>query len=457
MNFKALTTKEVALIANDLQALVGAQLQDCLQTASELGLAFYHERETLWLWFDLNPIRPLVVRISGKAPKRKKLSRPLTLFLKARFTGRRLKSVQADESTGRVLKFSFHRSQTEEEQGVCEIEVRLFPHGQNVIARDGSRSVAESKPKDLPTPGVAQANKDHVSETSTEEKSRSWTEIESQWHAAQEPTRAKNQTSPSGEQTALKNVITPAERLKREWEKAISKKEKAIERMKEELAKKTSGTYAEVGEWLKTVAVIKGSMEEISERWKSYIDPEKSISWNIENCFHRAKENLRKADGTKARIAEVEAELQKLKEKGPAAVAKQNEAQKQAPNFLARADAKGRRHKVADDLEAYIGKSASDNLALLRRAQPFDYWLHLRDLPGSHAILRRTRGRLVTDAELTEAGRWVVEQSLGKRARDLSGERYDLLVVECRFVRPIKGDKLGRVNYTNDRVITLRF
>ena len=125
-------------------------------------------------------------------------------------------------------------------------------------------------------------------------------------------------------------------------------------------------------------------------------------------------------------------------------------------NFLVKAEAKGRRHKIGDDLEVYVGKSAADNLAILRRAQPFDYWLHLRERPGSHAILRRTRGRTVSDAELIEAGRWVIEQSTGQRVRELKGERFDLLIVECRFVRPIKGDRLGRVNYSNDRVIHIK-
>jgi hypothetical protein len=63
----------------------------------------------------------------------------------------------------------------------------------------------------------------------------------------------------------------------------------------------------------------------------------------------------------------------------------------------------------------------------------------------------------VTDAELIEAGRWVIEQSLGRRADELVGEKHDLLIVECRYVRPIKGDKLGRVHYTHDRVLSVRF
>ena len=117
------------------------------------------------------------------------------------------------------------------------------------------------------------------------------------------------------------------------------------------------------------------------------------------------------------------------------------------------ADARGRKFQLADDLIVYLGKNAAENLAILRKAQPFDFWVHLRDRPGAHAILRRSRGRNVTDAEFIKAGAYVAEQSLKRRASELKGESFDLLIVECRFVRPIKGDKLGRVNYTNDRVL----
>ncbi|RYG58834.1 hypothetical protein EON80_26475, partial [bacterium] len=133
-----LTAGEVVQIATDLQPYVGSQLQDCLQTTSEVGLALYHAGQNVWLWIDLNPHQPLIVRVPGKPPPRKKTPRPLTLFIKSRLTGRRLASVRADLSQGRVLVLTFHRSSEESpEAGPCEIEIHLFPHGQNVVARDG--------------------------------------------------------------------------------------------------------------------------------------------------------------------------------------------------------------------------------------------------------------------------------------------------------------------------------
>jgi predicted ribosome quality control (RQC) complex YloA/Tae2 family protein len=432
---KPLSLPEFTQIALSLQSMVGAQLQDCVQTESEVGLAFYHERETVWLWFDLNPLKPLLVRVHGKPPARKKITRPLSLFIKARFVGRRLESVRADLVRGRILVMTFHRSREEDVQESPELEVRLFPHGQNVIAHDGKSIVAERKPKDLP-PSVPPTS-------DVLEAARTWEQIEEEWRSEQ-ASRSKG----------VPAAARDAEAVEREWKKAVEKKQKALERMNEELAAKTSSQYRELGEWLKTHGTL-----EVPEEWRGLIKTGESLSWNIEEVFRRAKENVRKAEGTRERIAALEAEVVALKAQGPGAFSKRLEREQKASgeNLLARADARGRRLKVGEDLEVYIGKSAGDNLALLRRAQPFDLWLHLRDQPGSHAILRRARGRLVSDAELMEAGRWVVEHSLGRRANELKGERHDLLVVECRFVKPIKGDRLGRVNYTNDRVIRIAF
>ena len=439
-----LNLTETVQIAMSLQALVGAQLQECLQTdRGELGLGFYHDRDMLWLWIDLRPQRPMIVRFEGKPPQRKKIPRPLTLFLKSRFLGRRLESVHADLSRGRVLIFKFHRAQSEKSKDPVELEVRLLPHGQNVIAKDGKSQVAEEKPKDLPPAPL---------ETPADLEVRTWEEIEEQWHAL-------SQAAP---RSAGANAPSPEKDLEKKWRRAVEKKELALERMREELAEKTSGLEREVGEWLKASGTLEIPRDwdlEKRERYATLINTELSLSRNIETLFTKAKEKERKSEGTRARLKLVEDELVRLKASGPKAFEKTlaSKEKQSSENLLARADAKGRQHKVADDLYCYVGKSAADNLALLRKAQSFDYWLHLREQPGSHAILRRTRNRNVTDAEFAEAGRWVVEQSLGKRAREITGERFDLLIVECRYVKPIKGDKIGRVNYTNDRVMTLRF
>ena len=435
--YSPLTVAEVAQIATDLQPWVGAQLQDCLQTSSELGLAFYHLGETIWLWIDLNPQLPLVVRIRAKnPPARKKISRPVSLFLKSRIVGRRIESIHAALDLGRVLVLSFHRAHDEKEELPPQIEIRLYPSGQNIIARDGKKSVAESKPKELPP--------SQTFTTATAEP-RKWEFFEEKWREAQS---ARNPQVAAAPKDALA--------IERDWARAIEKKEKALEKMQEEIQRKNSSVFRDAGEWLKANGMP--DARDLPAEFKGTVDLHLSLAENLAHCFTKAKDNARKIEGAQARMVLLEAEIAKLKKSGPGIFTKaRDQADKKGrENLLSRADARGRKHTIKDDLDVYIGKSAADNLALLRRAQPFDYWLHLRDQPGSHAIIRRTRGRNVTDQEFFEAGRWLIEQSEGKRASELAGERFDMLIVECRYVRPIKGDKLGRVNYTNDRVMSVR-
>ena len=476
---KSLALSEFAQIVVSSQALVGAQLQDCVQTPSEVGLCFYHDRETIWLWFDFHPQRPLLVRVHGKPPNRKKLTRPLLLFIRSHFFGRRLQAITADLARGRVMKLEFYRLPSEvprglaremaremarelasdlptdvedEKAGRYEIEIRLFPSGQNMIATAGSKSISERKPRELPP-----SSETALVVSSTD---RTWDEIEREWWAEQE--QAAGERGFRKVQAAARDAIV----IDRDYQRAMEKKEKALLRMREdlELKRATASEFRQAGEWLKSEGMPQRRDERNEQdpsilKWFSHIDFDKSLSWNIENAFTRAKENFRKIEGTEARLKIVEAELAELRSKGPGSFIKKREEKTQdgARNLLARADARGRHLELAIDLDVYIGKSAADNLAILRRAQPFDYWLHMRDLPGSHAILRRTRARIVTESEFTQAARWVIEQTLAMRASELAGESHDVLIVECRFVRPIKGDRLGRVNYSSDRVLRVRF
>ncbi len=539
---KSLTLLEVAQLAISAQDMVGAHLQDVFQTTTELGLGFYHERESVWLWLDLNPQRPMLARFRGRAPKRKKLMRPLTLFLRSNFSGRRLASIRADLDKGRIITLGFSRSREEESEnpGPCEIEIRLFPRGQNVIARNGKKSVAETKPKDLALagkttfgesflltdnplndvgknltggastdlnggastdlnggPGIpavtvpktvpktvpenflekAQASESAINTERSfafledRETARTWEQLTEAWEHEQRlavSVKKDNQTSDQTESVAsptagLQAGAQEAARILKEFERALQKKQIALERMHDEVRLKSTEaeTYRLVGDQLKLQGTLECPIrdEPWSSLWPTHVDLERSLSWNIENTFTKAKERKRKLSGTQDRLAVVEKELIALRAKGPSNFVKKKEKDSRdaSANLLSKSDARGRRLTLSEGLEIYVGKSAADNLALLRKAQSFDYWLHLRDQPGSHAIMRRSRNRVVTDNEFLLAGQWVIEQSLGVRAAEHKGQKFDMLIVECRFVRPIKGDRLGRVNYANDRVLSVRY
>lgn len=176
-------------------------------------------------------------------------------------------------------------------------------------------------------------------------------------------------------------------------------------------------------------------------------------SWNLQNCFKQAKLLRQKRAGTLARSEKLQNEIADLEKD----LAKHPEAQVQQKSeskvslLLEKTGSKGRRLQLENGLEAVIGKSAADNLAILRRAQAWDLWMHLKDYPGAHAIILRPRGKEVGGETIQKVAEWLIRESLSNQKIQW-GSQYGVVVAECRFVRPIKGDRLGRVTYHNPQV-----
>ena len=120
---------------------------------------------------------------------------------------------------------------------------------------------------------------------------------------------------------------------------------------------------------------------------------------------------------------------------------------------MQKTEARGRKLHLASGALAYCGRSASDNLALLRQARAWDYWFHLRDYPGAHAIIHRQRDQEISEKELQQVAEWVVKESVSSKSI-LDGQKLAVVIVECRFVRPIKGDRLGRVTYHSEKTLS---
>ena len=45
---------------------------------------------------------------------------------------------------------------------------------------------------------------------------------------------------------------------------------------------------------------------------------------------------------------------------------------------------------------------------------------------------------------------WLVKEGLSEKKSQVGG-KFSVVMVECRHVKPLKGDKLGRVTYHNAR------
>lgn len=422
------TVSELDNIVSALAALEGTRLQEVITSQDDVVLGFYTSGLTedrgrlLWLWIDLNVMRPTLLPWVDVPFKISNKKIPLQLFIKAHFVGRTLRQVERDQEFGRVVRLKFGAP-----EDALEIQIRLFPHGRNVLIQAGDKKLAWQKPKEL----VPTAKNDSKSETDFG-PTRTLDELREEWKLW----RYKPKKGMA--------VSKPAQGLE-QLEKEIKKKRAAREKVLQELEQKRRLPWREVGEWLKNNQTVDVSLE-----WEPFVDRRRKLAWNIEQCFNKAREVDGKIHGTEKRLEILEAEIKKLELR----LSSPQTANRPDPVIMApviKSDAERRTLKLSDQLTAAMGKSAADNLKLLRQARAWDLWMHLRDYPSSHAIIFRNKGTKVGDSDLFKVAEWFIRQQLGAKAAKHTGEKFSLVVAECRHVHPIRGDKIGRVTYRDER------
>lgn len=418
---KSLNYHELKSFATWLQNVMdGAQLQNIWTNGEVLVFEFY-KHQSLWLCLDLMQNFPQSVFLE-KTPPFKKVVKPLTIFLNAHAKNMRWIDCQVDVDKGRVLEIEL----TNREKS-CFIQFIAIPRMVNVIAKSEGKSISWDKPKDL---GMSTAIEQNLSEEID------WVLRGKEW--LQEKTQKKSENS-----IAAKDPR----------HKVLAKKQSALQKMQEGLSQNSGELWKELGEILKSVTVK--TNRDLDEKFHEIYNFKISQSVNRDHAFNKYKDVKRKRSGTEERIEILKKEISDLEKKISSETFKvgDDSAPSKGRKILEKSDSKGRKLALEDGFEAFIGKSAKDNLAILRQAQGWDLWLHLKDFPGAHAIITRPRNKEVPLKVIQKVSEWLIAESFsGKKIK--MGLKYDVVVVETRFVRPIKGDKLGRVNYHNPQVFS---
>lgn len=390
-------------VETEAARLIGGQLQDVLANDRGLALGFWLKGHH-WLIIDLRPNAPLALVFDGeRGPFVKgKKPKPVSLFLKSHAHNRLLRGVTLREEFGRVMRLDFGEG--------CEVDVQLIPKQENMIVRAAGKQVAWEKPKELTPPPPAEFP-----------APRSMEAIRDEWLAEQKGDR--------------KPAQDPEAQWRKQRDRDLEKKRKALIEIEKQLSVDAAADWYARGDALKA-----GAGEPI--------DSKKSRSWNIEQAYAKAKQAAAKKVGAGQRAVLLRAEIEALEaaEFSPAAV--RGERRPAGADVMRKAEARGRTLALSDGVTAFMGKSAADNMALLRKSRAWDYWMHLRDYPGAHAIVHRQRDQAVSDADLRKAAQWLAKESK-------AGGRVVVVIAECRHVRPIKGDRLGRVNYRQERQFTV--
>lgn len=418
--------------------LIGSQLQEVISTDDGLVLGFYrfvHEPKAVWLVFDMDTQFPFVGLYDQNPWLKIKKTKPVALFLNSHFKNTHLKDIQVVENFGRVAEFDFSLPDKK-----LILQLRLIPKQPNIIVSADDKSIAWEKPRDLVIATI---------DENFESENRSIPFLFKQWFER----RAKIKTKVKeygGASESLIQTHSPYDKWVQQRQKDLQKKLKALNQIEDQKAELQKIPWVDIGQHLKVYG-----FKDLPIEWSTYVDFSQKPSVSIEKAFEKAKQVTHKVQGADQRKEQlmVEIELakdlseQKFQQYLSELAAKQaKQGQRKAPegNF--------RKLTIEGDnpVNVLMGKNAVENLKLLRQAKAWDLWVHLKDYPSAYAILQKPKDKNVSDQVLIQASQWLVKESV-KNKKNLDGAKLSVVIVECRHVRPIKGDKLGRVTYHHPR------
>ncbi len=421
--------------------LVSSQLQEVQSTEEGLVLIFYRfslEPRTVYLVFDLDRPFPFLGLFNSHPWPKQKKSKPVGLFLNAHAKNLSLFEVLLVENLGRVVKFTFGP-----EGQSCEIEFRLIPKQPNFIvkARDD-----KNKMKTISWYAVLDLVQNDSSYTqASDEELRSIPFLMKQWLMRRGST-ANQLEQRTGSSTS------PYEKWKKQKEKDLQKKTNALTAIQKQIDQFLTEPWPQVGEFLKNEG-----FQRLPPEWSPFVKFDQSVSKNIQICFDKAKAAKIKILGARERLKQIQDEILSLSDLSEKKFETYLQKQVSQKSKVGPRSVEGRYRKLTfqeSNLVCYMGKSAQDNVDLLRKSKAWDFWIHLKDYSSAYAILHRQKGQNVSDQDLNRCAQWLIKEGLSQKQNQMGG-RFTIVVSECRFVRPIKGDKLGRVTYHEAREILI--
>jgi predicted ribosome quality control (RQC) complex YloA/Tae2 family protein len=422
---KAMSVLELKTLVNAVKAeLVGAQLQEIVSNDRGMAMCF-HSHGPFWMVLDMNPGTPFCLVFPGENPLKKgPKPKPTALFLNSHAKNLYLRKIWLEESLGRVVKIELANTEK-----IVTLELILIPKQANLLVQAEGKSIAWEKPREVKAHG----------ETGELPSPRSLPDIHAEWLAAM-----TGGTRPA---------IDPKAQWEKKRQKDLEKKRKALCEIENTLRDNVSSKLSELGELLKSFLPGDFKQSRVPDWAHAYLDFRQNLFANIQSVFEKSKHAAAKVQGTSDRKNIVIQEIAKL-EKMTFEQSTSLKGPRKLDDLMEKIEAKGRKLHLESGAIVYCGKSAADNLALLRRAKAWDYWLHLKDYPGAHAIIHRSRDQEIPLVEIQKAALWVLKESVSNKTV-IEGQKYAVVVVECRFVRPIKGDKLGRVTYHSEKQWTI--
>ena len=186
------------------------------------------------------------------------------------------------------------------------------------------------------------------------------------------------------------------------------------------------------------------------------LDPRRSPVENAQALYKRARRLRRGRPIVQRRLVRIERELAVLQE-GLAALEEGRTPGAEvvsmipstAPHSVPVSLTASRVFQV-DGYAVEVGKDATQNDALLRKARPDDLWLHAKGVPGSHVIVRRQGRSDIPIAVIEKAARLA---ALYSKAR--AEKRVEVSTALAKHVRKPKGSPPGLVILFQEDTLTV--
>jgi len=259
--------------------------------------------------------------------------------------------------------------------------------------------------------------------------------------------------------------------LLRDWKKKWKGAERAVEKLREQVAKCRS--WPEVYHEARLLQanlyqVRKGSSQVVVQDWeqegqerKIALDPHLDLPTQVEKRFKAARkfkagiaptqQALEKALATAEKFQKhlqtveqatslEELEPLKIPELPKKAVVSAEEA---LPYHAFRSQA---------GLSIWVGKSAKKNEQLtFTLAKGSDWWLHVSDYPGSHVIIKVPKNKEPDSETLQDA----IQLAIGYSKAKEQGHA-DLVITQCKFVSRL-GKSTGKVQISKHKIVHAKF
>ncbi len=254
-----------------------------------------------------------------------------------------------------------------------------------------------------------------------------------------------------------------AHSLKSSLREKLKKITEAIKQVNADLGKARGfDRYREEGDLLMSYLylVSRGQSEielddfQTGEKRKIKLDPMLEPIENAQHKYERYKKLKRGVDKLEERKRELDGELTYLQEIESHVEQAEEEATLHviadeliSEGYIARPKEKSDTSKNSEPREyriqgyrVFVGRSSKQNDELVRNAGREDVWMHVRDRPGSHVVIRNPERRQVPQEVLLKSAQLAAYYSKGRNAGKLS-----VLYTLIKFLRKPKGARPGLV------------